>query len=150
MPQDAPANAKRVLLVQDDLDEENVALRALSKCGVPMRVVVARDGREAIDILFSLPEVDGTPLWTPDLIMLDLGLPKLDGLEVLQQIRSSDRTMYTPVVITSGSQDPVRLKRALESGANSVLKETIDYEAHIESLALAAKYWLVAHRAVMI
>jgi CheY-like chemotaxis protein len=149
MPTDAPANAKRVLLVQDDVDEENVALRALGRCGIPMQVVVARDGSEAVEILFGEGLPESGP-WRPDLVMLDLGLPKLDGIEVLQRIRSQDQTAFVPIVITSGSQDPTRIRKALVAGANSVLTETIDYEAHIESIILAAKYWLQAHRAVMI
>jgi CheY-like chemotaxis protein len=147
IPSDAPVSAKRLLLVQDDVDEENVAIRALSRSGVPMRVTVAHDGSEALEILQSLDDGGSD---RPDLIMLDLGLPKLDGLEVLNRIRGDERTALVPVVITSGSQDPVRLRRAMEFGANSVLTETIDYEAHVESLALAARYWLVANRTLML
>jgi two-component system response regulator len=126
-----------VLLVEDQLDDEELSLAALRRsCENP--VVVARDGVEALDYLFGPERV--RPL--PQLVLLDLHLPRVEGLEVLRRIRADPRTRLLPVVVISGSDEQQDLVRSLEAGANSYVHKPDDPERYQRAIGLLASYWL--------
>ncbi len=124
-----------ILLVEDNIDDEVLALRALRKHQVRSQVVVARDGQEAIDYLSG----EQSP---PQLILLDLHLPRLSGLEVLQYIRNQPRTRLLPVVVlTTSDQDRDRLE-SYQLGANSYIRKPIDYRDFSDVVKRLSEYWL--------
>jgi CheY-like chemotaxis protein len=129
------ADSPLILLVEDNIDDEVLALRALRKHQVRSQVVVARDGQEAIDYLSG----DQAP---PQLILLDLHLPRLSGLEVLQYIRNQPRTRLLPVVVlTTSDQDRDRLE-SYQLGANSYIRKPIDYRDFSDVVKRLSEYWL--------
>jgi two-component system response regulator len=133
-----------ILLVEDNPDDEALTLRALRKHNIANEVVVARDGAEALDYLF------GTGAWTghdprqlPQVVLLDLKLPKIDGLEVLRRIRADERTRLLPVVIlTSSSEEKDRIE-GYGLGANSYVCKPIDFDEFVEAVKQLGLYWLV-------
>jgi two-component system response regulator len=112
---------KVVLLVEDNSNDEMLALRALKKVDISIRVDVARDGIEARDYLSNLE------MPCPDLVLLDLKLPRMNGLEVLQSIRANPKTIGLPVVIFTSSSQPSDVMDCLDSGANSYVRKSVDY-----------------------
>jgi len=138
------ARDKRILLVEDNPDDEALTLRALKANNVCNQVDVARDGAEAIDYLF------GTGAYSrhrtdnlPEVILLDLKLPKLDGLEILQRIRSDERTKLIPVVILTSSKEESDLIKGYEKGANSYVRKPVDFDQFCEAIRQLGLYWLV-------
>lgn len=131
-----------ILLVEDNAKDEALTLRALKKANVANRVVVARDGVEAIDYLLgSGADVDRNEL--PQLILLDLKLPKIDGHEVLRRIRNDDRTRLLPVVIlTTSVEDRDRLQ-GYRLGANSYVRKPVDFAEFAQAVVQLGLYWLV-------
>lgn len=133
-------NDRPILLVEDNPDDEALTLRAFSKTGVKNPVVVARDGVEAIELLFGTAD---TPAFQrPALVLLDLKLPRIDGLEVLRRIRADEKTTLTPVVILTTSNEPRDIQQAYQLGANGYVRKQIDYQAFVESIDIIIKYWL--------
>ena len=131
-----------ILLVEDNPKDEALTLRALKKSNIANKVVVARDGVEAIDYLFG-PGPDGTHAALPQLILLDLKLPKLDGHEVLQRIRSNERTRLLPIVIlTTSVEDRDRLE-GYRLGANSYVRKPVDFAEFAQAVIQLGLYWLV-------
>jgi len=131
-----------ILLVEDNPADEALTLRALKKGNIVNNVVVARDGAQAIDYLFPAG-ADGVTGNLPQLILLDLKLPKLDGHEVLKRIRSDARTQILPVVIlTTSVEDEDRLK-GYRLGANSYVRKPVDFTEFAEAVAQLGLYWLV-------
>ena len=131
-----------ILLVEDNPKDEALTLRALKKCSVTNRVVVARDGVEAIDYLFA-PRGDGTHNPLPELVLLDLKLPKIDGHEVLKRIRSDKRTSLLPIVIlTTSVEDRDRLE-GYRLGANSYVRKPVDFAEFGRAVIQLGLYWLV-------
>jgi two-component system, response regulator len=131
-----------ILLVEDNPADEALTLRALRKGNVANNVVVARDGAQAIDYLFP-DRADGPAGKLPQLILLDLKLPKLDGHQVLQRIRADARTQLLPVVIlTTSVEDEDRLK-GYRLGANSYVRKPVDFTEFAEAVAQLGLYWLV-------
>lgn len=129
------ADSPLILLVEDNIDDEVLALRALRKHQVRSQVVVARDGQEAIDYLSSDQAA-------PQLILLDLHLPRLSGLEVLQHIRNQPKTRLLPVVVlTTSDQDRDRLE-SYQLGANSYIRKPIDYRDFSDVVKRLSEYWL--------
>lgn len=127
-----------ILLVEDNIDDEVLALRALRKNKVSDEVVVVRDGQEALDFLFS--EKPAHP--QPRLILLDLNLPRVSGLEVLRQLRANASTRLLPVVVlTTSDEDRDRLE-SYDLGANSYVKKPIDYRDFTEMMKLLSDFWL--------
>jgi two-component system response regulator len=125
-----------LLLVEDKRDDEELTVAALrDNCENP--IVVVRDGAEALDYLFG---PDARPL--PQLVLLDLDLPRVDGIDVLRRIRADARTRLLPVVVISGSDQPDDLTRSLEAGANSFVRKPHDPEHYARAIALVASYWL--------
>lgn len=137
-------NQKMILLVEDNADDEALTLRALNKNRVANRVVVVRDGAEAIDFLFCQGAyADRDPLDLPQVILLDLKLPKVDGLEVLRQVRGDPRTKTLPVVILTSSKEEQDLVAAYSSGANSYVRKPVDFNQFADSIKQLGMYWLI-------
>jgi two-component system, response regulator len=135
---------KVILLVEDNPDDELLTLRALKKTGVENEVVVAHDGVEALDYLFASGTHSGRdPAVMPQLILLDLKLPKVDGLEVLRRLRSHERTRLLPVVILSSSREHRDMLDGYSLGANSYVRKPVSFEQFIMAVELLRRYWLV-------
>jgi two-component system response regulator len=135
-------NDTTILLVEDNPDDEALTLRALRKNNIKNDVVVARDGAQALDILFGTGERQGRPL-TPQLILLDLKLPKVDGLEVLGRIRGDTRTRLLPVVILTSSNEERDVAEGYRLGANSYVRKPVDFDQFLEAARQLGLYWLV-------
>jgi two-component system, response regulator len=139
---------KLVLLIEDNVDDERLTLRALKKNNIMNEVVVAYDGQEALDYLFGQGQYTGRDMGVmPALIILDLSLPKLSGLEVLKQIRSDDRTRTLPVIVLTGSDDENSVEQCYLSGANSFIKKPTDPSEYSEMVLQIGMYWLLLNRA---
>lgn len=133
---------KIILLVEDNPDDIDLTLRALKKHNVANEIVVVRDGAEALDCLFGTGEYEGRQV-RPEVILLDLKLPKIDGLEVLKRMREHESTKLLPVVIlTSSSEDEDRL-RGYSYGANSYVRKPVDFMQFTEAIRQLHLYWLV-------
>lgn len=135
---------KLILLIEDNPDDEALTLRAFRKNYIQNEVVVARDGAEALDFLFGTGHFAGRDMSVmPEVTLLDLNLPKIDGLEVLRQMRANERTRLLPVVIlTTSNEDQDRL-RSYDLGANSYVRKPVDFEQFIEAVRQLGLYWLV-------
>ena len=135
---------KMILLVEDNADDEALTLRALNKSKIANTIVVVRDGAEALDYLFCTgPYADRNPLDLPQVILLDLKLPKVDGLEVLRRLRAEPRTHMLPVVILTSSKEEQDLVNAYSSGANSYVRKPVDFTQFVEAIRQLGLYWLV-------
>jgi len=135
---------KIILLVEDNQDDEELAMLALKKGNIANDVVVARDGVEALDYLFATGAFSGRDLTeVPQLVLLDLKLPKIDGLEVLRRIRADPRTRRQPVVILTSSKEEEDLIRGYDEGANSYVRKPVDFNQFIEAVHQLQLYWLV-------
>lgn len=133
-----------ILLVEDNPDDEELTLRALRKNNIGNNLVVARDGAEALDFLFCTGQyADRDPHDLPQVILLDLKLPKVDGLEVLSRIRSEERTHLLPVVILTSSREEQDLIKGYKLGANSYVRKPVDFNRFIEAVRQLGLYWLV-------
>lgn len=134
-----------VLLVEDDRDEVEVALRAVGRSGVDARIRVARDGYEALETL-GLELAGGEPVTTPEVVFLDLKMPRVDGFEVLRRLRANPRTADLPVVVLSRSDRPEDVRRSYELGANSVVVKRFDPRGPGSYFAEAVRYWVELNR----
>ena len=133
-----------ILLVEDNADDEALTLRALRKNNISNEIVVARDGVEALDFLF------GTGAWAgrevdalPELVLLDLKLPKIDGFEVLKQLRADPRTHLLPVVILTSSREQQDIINGYGLGANSYVRKPVDFQQFVDGVRQLGLYWLV-------
>jgi len=135
---------KVILLVEDNPDDEQLTLRALKKNNIKNEVIVTRDGVAALDYLFGTGEYAGRDLnFTPQVILLDLKLPKIDGFEVLKRLRADERTKLLPVVIlTTSNEEQDRLK-GYGLGANSFIRKPVEFDRFIEAVRQLGLYWLV-------
>lgn len=141
-------NNKILLLVEDNPDDEALTLRAFAKNNISNEVVVARDGVEALDYLFGIGAYDGRDVRIqPQLILLDLKLPKLDGLDVLRRLRADERTALLPVVILTSSKEDEDRIQSYRLGANSYIRKPVDFLQFIESVRQLGLYWLVLNEA---
>ncbi len=141
-------NDKLILLVEDNADDEVLTMRALNKSKVANKIAVVRDGAEALDYLFSTGAYAGRdPLELPQVILLDLKLPKVDGLDVLRRIRSEPRTRMLPVVILTSSKEEQDLVNAYSSGANSYVRKPVDFNQFVVAIGHLGLYWLVLNEA---
>lgn len=135
---------KMILLVEDNPDDEALTIRALNKNKIANNLSVVRDGVEALDFLFctgSYAQRDPNDL--PEVILLDLKLPKLDGLEVLRRIREDKRTQLLPVVILTSSVEEQDLIKSYSLGANSYIRKPVDFSQFVEAVHQLGMYWLV-------
>ncbi len=129
--------SKLILLVEDDPDHEVLTIRALKKSNMLNEVIVARDGEEAIDILCGSNPIK------PQVILLDLKLPKLDGLEVLKRIRECDTTRMLPVVVLTSSDEERDVVRSYALGVNSYIRKPVNFNDFAEATRQLGMYWLV-------
>jgi two-component system response regulator len=129
-----------ILLVEDNADDEALALRAFEKHNLGNDIIVARDGAEAIDILHGSARDD---LRVPQVILLDLKLPKIDGLEVLRRIRADQRTRLIPVVVLTSSDEERDLVTSYDLGANSYVVKPVDFSQFVEAVRQLGMYWIV-------
>lgn len=138
---------KVILLVEDNPDDELLTLRALKKSNVLNDVVVARDGAEALDYLFGTGDYAGrdTSL-TPQVVLLDLKLPKMDGLDVLRRLRADGRTRLLPVVVLTSSDEEQDIVDSYMLGANSYIRKPVDFAQFTESVRQLGLYWLVLNQ----
>ncbi len=135
---------KIILLVEDNPDDEALTLRALKKNNIANDVTVTRDGQEALEYLFAKGQYAGRDnSHMPEVILLDLKLPKLDGHEVLKQIRANPHTKHLPVVMLTTSGEEQDIFDSYEFGANSYIRKPVDFEPFIESIKQLGMYWLV-------
>lgn len=139
---------KMILLVEDNADDEALTLRALNKSKIANTIVVVRDGAEALDYLFCRGTyADRDPQELPQVILLDLKLPKIDGLEVLRQLRAEPRTHMLPVVVLTSSKEEQDLVNAYSRGANSYVRKPVDFNQFVEAIRQLGLYWLVLNEA---
>jgi len=137
-------NSRIILLVEDNVDDEVLTVRALKKNNVANEVVVARDGVEALDYLFGTGAHAGRDLAEqPGVILLDLKLPKLDGLGVLRRLRADERTRRLPVVVLTSSKEQQDLLESYGLGANSYIRKPVDFNQFTEAMRQLGLYWLV-------
>lgn len=139
-------NSKTLLLVEDNPQDEMLTLRALRKAGLANKIEVARDGQQALDYLFRLGEFtgrDGPDL--PTLVLLDIGLPRLSGLEVLERLRADSRTALLPVVILTSSDEERDRLQCYEIGANSFVRKPVDFAKFAETVTRLGVYWLLTN-----
>lgn len=133
-----------ILLVEDNPDDVELTLRAFKKSNLKNEIVVARDGVEALDFLFGRGAYEGRDVNDlPELVLLDLKLPKLDGLEVLEKIRGHETTAALPVVILTSSDEQDDLVRSYRLHANSYIRKPVDFGQFIEAVQHLGLYWLV-------
>jgi two-component system response regulator len=143
-----PMGNGTILLVEDNADDEALTLRALDKNNIRNPVVVARDGAEALDWMFGMGLYAGRDAATlPALVLLDLKLPKVDGLEVLRRLRADDRTRLTPIVILTSSRQEQDLVAGYSLGANSYIRKPVDFTQFMEAVRQLGLYWLVLNEA---
>lgn len=131
------SDTRLILLVEDDPDHELLTIRALKKSNIANDVRVARDGEEAINVLFGKDAI------RPQVILLDLKLPKVDGLEVLRRIRESDATRMLPVVILTSSDEERDVVRSYKLGVNSYIRKPVSFDDFAEATRQLGMYWLV-------
>ena len=132
-----------ILLVEDDPDHEALALRALRKAKVANEIEVARDGEEAIEFMKHI--VDGTQK-RPQLVLLDLKLPKVDGLDVLRAIRASDKTALMPVVVLTSSDEERDIVASYRLGVNSYIRKPVNFNEFAEATKQLGLYWLLLNQ----
>jgi two-component system, response regulator len=139
---------KVILLVEDSPDDAELMLRALRKNSTLNQVVVARDGAEALDYLLGKGSYAGRESSAmPGVVLLDLKLPKIDGLDVLKKIKSSAHTRFLPVVILSSSKEESDILNSYELGANSCVRKPVDFDGFVETAKQLAGYWLLLNEA---
>ena len=137
--------AMRILLVEDNPDDEELTIRAFKKNNLANEIAVARDGVEALDHLFAADDT-GQLRPLPQLVLLDLKLPKVSGLEVLKEIRAKERTRRMPVVILTSSGEERDLIEGYDLGANSYIRKPVDFDEFIDGVRQLGLYWLVLNQ----
>jgi len=137
---------RNILLVEDNPKDEMLTLRALKKCHVVNEVVVVRDGVEALDYLFAAGKYAGRDLDDlPTVILLDLKLPKIDGLEVLRRLRTDNRYQLLPIVILTSSDEERDILSGYELGANSYVRKPVAFAEFSRAVADLGRYWLLTN-----
>lgn len=135
---------KTILLVEDNIDDVDLTLHALKKNNIRNEVVVVSDGAEALDYLFGTGRFSARDLKNmPTLILLDLQLPKIGGLEVLEKIRENDRTKFLPVVILTSSKEEQDIIKGYSLGVNSYVRKPVDFNQFTEAVNQLGLYWLL-------
>ena len=139
-------HARCILLVEDNPDDARLTVNALRQNRVANEIVHAKDGAEARDFLFGIGSYAGREVCQiPDLVLLDLRLPKIDGIDVLRRIRADDRTKTVPVVVLTSSAHDDDLMSSYEGGANSYIRKPVNFEAFISAIEKICLYWLVVN-----
>lgn len=133
----------RILLVDDTKTDEKLALLAIAASGVEVSTTVARDGQEALDQL--LPDGDATPT-LPDLVLLDLHLPKVSGSDVLRRVRADARTKTLPIVMFTSTDDPAEIATCVDLGASAFVSKPVGYEELVDAMKTMLVFWLKLDR----
>jgi two-component system response regulator len=132
-----------ILLVEDQQDDVDLTLRAFSRSDISHDIVVVRDGQEALDYLFSTGVYAGRDArLAPAVVLLDLKVPKVDGLEVLRRLRADERTRLLPVVVLTSSSEEKDIANSYDGGANSFVRKPVDFSTFIETANDLGRYWL--------
>ena len=140
-----------LLLVEDNPDDVDLTLHAFKKCNFSNRIHVVRDGAEALEFIFCTGAYAHRHIENPPkVILLDLKLPKVDGLEVLRRIKSDPRTMATPVVILTASREEIDVVNTYELGVNSYIVKPVDFEQFVEASRTLGLYWLLLNQPPMV
>lgn len=134
-----------ILLVEDNENDAELTMRALRKNNLANEIEVARDGAQALEVLFGDGTPDATPV-LPRVVILDLKLPKLTGIEVLQRIRADERTHLLPVVVLTSSQEETDLVRSYELGVNSYIVKPVDFEQFVRAVEELGLYWVLLNQ----
>ncbi len=138
---------KVILLVEDNPKDEALTLRALKKHNITNEVVVVHDGAEALDYLFGSGAYAGRdPADLPAVVLLDLKLPTIDGIEVLRRVRANDKTRLLPIVILTSSQEQKDLLEGYSSGANSYVRKPVEFTEFAEAVRNLGLYWLILNQ----
>lgn len=136
-----------ILIVEDDPRDAELTLRALRKNNLANHVYVAEDGEEALDFFFCRGKFAGRNVNAPPkVVLLDLKLPKLNGLEILKAIKGDDRTKHIPVVIVTSSKEEPDVKRAYELGVNSYVVKPVDFDKFVSAMSSLGLYWLLVNQ----
>jgi two-component system response regulator len=139
---------KTILLVEDNPDDEELTTRALRQAKIANEIVVARDGSEAVEYLFGQGRHAGRDLsHMPAVILLDLKLPKLSGLEVLQRLRADERTKLVPIVILTSSSEDEDMLKSYKWGANSYVRKPVEFGAFVNAVSQLGVYWMLLNQA---
>lgn len=140
-------NEVQILLVEDDADDLELAMHALRRENLGNSIQVARDGEEALAFLFGRGSYEGrSVVETPKLVLLDVKLPKVDGIEVLRAIKSDPRTRYIPVVVLTSSKEDTDLVNSYQLGVNSYIQKPVDFQTFRETVKQLGLYWLVINQ----
>jgi CheY-like chemotaxis protein len=140
---------KMILLVEDNPDDEELTLRALKQSRIANEIVVARDGREALDFLFGKGKYEGRDLARkPAVMLLDLKLPKLGGLEVLERMRADPATKLIPVVVLTSSSEDEDMLKSYRLGANSYVRKPVEFGAFASAVTQLGLYWMLLNQPV--
>lgn len=135
---------KIILLVEDNADDEELTIRALRKNNISNEIIVARDGVEALDYLFARSAHAGRDVaQQPQVVLLDLNLPRIDGHEVLKQLRADERTRRIPVVVLTSSKEQEDIVAAYNGGANSYVRKPVEFGRFVEAVNQLGVYWLL-------
>lgn len=134
-----------ILLVEDNPDDVTLTLRSLKKANIANDVVVTRDGAEALDYLFGTGTFEGQRVAKPAVILLDIKLPKVDGLEVLRRVRQDQRTKRLPVVILTSSDEENDMARSYDLGVNSYVRKPVEFDEFAKAISQLGLYWLLVN-----
>lgn len=135
-----------VLLIEDNPQDAELTLRAFKKSNLANNIIVIDDGAEAVDYLFCKGKYAGRPfVQRPKIVLLDLKLPKVNGLEILRMIKSDERTKTIPVIIVTSSREDPDIKKAYEVGANSYVVKPVGFDSFMESINKLGFYWLLVN-----
>jgi two-component system, response regulator len=138
---------KSILLVEDNADDEALTLRSLGKANICNEVIVARDGAEALDYLYGGGQYAGRDTsHMPTLVLLDLKLPRVDGIDVLNRMRQDERTRYIPVVVLTSSSEDEDMLRSYQSGANSYVRKPVAFSDFASAVNHLGLYWLLLNQ----
>lgn len=141
-------NTNPILLAEDNPDDQELALRAFAKSNLSNDIVLVKDGVEALDYLFGRGEYAGDePPPLPAVALLDLKMPRKDGLEVLQEIRTHERTKYLPVVLLTSSKEEQDIVRGYRLGVNSYVRKPVDFNEFLKAIQQLGLYWLILNEA---
>jgi len=141
-------NKRPILLAEDNPDDQKLALRAFKKSNLSNEIIVAKDGIEVLDYLFGTGDFAGSePPELPAVVLLDLKMPRKDGLEVLKEIRENDRTKFLPVVIVTSSKEEQDIVTGYKLGVNSYVRKPVDFNEFLEAVQQLGLYWLLLNEA---
>ena len=139
---------RTILIVEDNPDDEEFTLRALRRAKVTNEIVVTRDGSEALDYLYGTGAFAGRDAAvTPAVVLLDLKLPKMSGIDVLRRMRGEEATRYTPVVVLTSSSEDEDMLRSYASGANSYVRKPVEFGSFASAVASLGVYWMLLNEA---